>query len=485
MSFITRIEKSKSFWFLVFASLIFFILRLPSLFEPYWYADEGIYQAVGMLLRAGHPLYSGAWENKPPLLLALYALLSSEQYLIRVASLLFGLASVWFFYYIAKRLFNNSTRISAIATAFYIYFFGTRAIEGNIANAENFMLLPILLGAYLFLHSLGEGKRKQIHLLFFSGLFLGLAFLTKVVGIFDFLAFGAFLVFTNEDKFTTLLKNKILPYVAGFTIPVFITTFYFLITNNLKDFLDAFIFQNVGYVGVENQLIIPQGLLILKMVLLGSFCAFLFFKRRSFSKSFLFANLWFAFSLFDVFFSQRPYTHYLIMLLPSFCLMIGLIIAEEKHRFFNVVFFGLAFLMLSQVFQINTNIVGYYKNFTTYYSGKKTTEEYQKFFDGRVPRNYEIARFIRANSLPEEPVLFWSDSAELYKLSNKTPITRYVASYHMTYYPTGVSEMIKAIENKKPKFIVTTPETIEFPASLRDYKQVMNIEGANIYEKQF
>ena len=63
MKTIEKLEKNFSFWFLVFASLLFFILRWPSLFEPYWYGDEGIYHAVGMLINSGESLYSGAWDN--------------------------------------------------------------------------------------------------------------------------------------------------------------------------------------------------------------------------------------------------------------------------------------------------------------------------------------------------------------------------------------------------------------------------------------
>ena len=52
------------FWILNF--LTFLILRLPSLFEPYWYADEGIYLTIGNALRRGEILYSQIHDNKPP-----------------------------------------------------------------------------------------------------------------------------------------------------------------------------------------------------------------------------------------------------------------------------------------------------------------------------------------------------------------------------------------------------------------------------------
>ena len=50
-----------------------FVLRYPSFFEPRWYGDEGIFASVAASLRHGHMLYSGAWDNKPPLIYFTYA----------------------------------------------------------------------------------------------------------------------------------------------------------------------------------------------------------------------------------------------------------------------------------------------------------------------------------------------------------------------------------------------------------------------------
>src|SRR5579884_1507391 len=48
-------------------------LRAPSLLEPHHYSDEGIFAAVAQRLLQGHPLYAGAWDDKPPLVYWLYA----------------------------------------------------------------------------------------------------------------------------------------------------------------------------------------------------------------------------------------------------------------------------------------------------------------------------------------------------------------------------------------------------------------------------
>jgi 4-amino-4-deoxy-L-arabinose transferase-like glycosyltransferase len=107
MKLIHRLEQSKSFWFLFFTSIIFFLLRLPSIVEPYWYGDEGIYEVIGQGLRSGRLLYTQLWDNKPPVLYLIYALFDGNQSSVRLTSLIIGLFTVIAFFYLAKRLLRK------------------------------------------------------------------------------------------------------------------------------------------------------------------------------------------------------------------------------------------------------------------------------------------------------------------------------------------------------------------------------------------
>src|SRR5438552_2689112 len=137
MRLIRKLESMTDFWFLIFLNLLFFLLRLPSLFEPYWYGDEGIYQAIGLALRNGEVLYRDIWDNKTPALYYLYAILGSDQFLTKLASLIFGIVGITFFYLLARKLFLKSW-VYRTSTFIFALFFGLPIIEGNIANAENF-----------------------------------------------------------------------------------------------------------------------------------------------------------------------------------------------------------------------------------------------------------------------------------------------------------------------------------------------------------
>ncbi|KKQ74745.1 MAG: hypothetical protein US96_C0027G0014 [Candidatus Woesebacteria bacterium GW2011_GWB1_38_5b] len=483
MKTISKLEKSKYFWFLVLASFIFFLLRWPSLYEPYWYGDEGVYQAVGILINSGEKLYSGAWENKPPLLPVLYALFNSDQFILRGLSLISGLVSVWFFLLAAMKLFPKSKYATIIATSIYVFLFGTRLIEGNIANAENFMILPIMASAFLIISNENFKKTLNYKIYLLAGFLLSISFLIKTVAVFDFLAFFTALLIYKDLSLKEKIKERIIPLTLGFSIPIFLIMFYFLTTQNFKDFMDALLLQNLAYVGYANEFLFPQGLLFIKGVLLLFFIIALYLYRKKLSMNVLFIFLWFGFSLFNVFFSGRAYTHYLITLLPSFCLMIGLAIEERKIRIPTVSALVVGSMLIYFTFNLKFEVLSYYTNVISFFAGQKSVAEYQSYFDPNTPRDYEIARYIKINTSSDDKVFIWGNNAQVYKLTGKTPLIRYTVTYHIINFPKGFSEMEEAIENEKPKLIVVMPNVPQFPFGLENYTEIMDIGGAMIYEK--
>lgn len=485
MMLLKKLEQSRSFWFLSIISVLFFLLRLPSLFEPYWYGDEGIYQALGLLVRNGANLYSGAWDNKPPLLYLIYALFNADQFWTRLASLVIGLFSIWAFYFLAKKIFAQ-IKIPEIVTGIYTFLFGIRLLEGNIANAENFMLFPIILSALLIYRLQSEKKEKQFAMYFFSGLLLGIAFLLKIVAVFDLLAFFSFIFIINVDSFKNLFKTIIkylIPLSIGFAIPILLTTSYFLFTNSFKDFYTAILSSNVGYVGYGNKLIIPQGFLILKSGVLGLFILALYIKNKRIPRNILFILIWLAFSLFNALFSQRPYTHYLLVLLPSFCLLLGIVLSGKKRTILGLITLVIVLIFIANNFNLRGRLLDYYINYASFTTGAKSISDYQKFFDGNAPRDYEIASYIKSNTKQNETIFIWGNNAQVYKISDKTPLSRYVVAYHITGFKGALAEVDKTIQLKKPTLIIVMPNVGLYPFSLDRYSEKMEIQGVKIYEK--
>ncbi len=494
MRILKGLESNKQFWFVIFTSFLFFILRLPSLFEPLWYGDEGIYQVIGNSLNNGKLLYAEIFDNKPPLLYWLYAILHSDQFTVRLASLIFGVFCVGIFFLLSKKLFKSKTNnISYLTTLIFAVLFGLPALEGNIANAENFMILPILTSAILILNARKPNPNPKLinplslilNPYFLSGLLLGIAFLFKIVAVFDFAAFFIFYFIIN---FNSLKRNiKLFKLSLGFGLPIFLVALFFVINGTFFDFIKAAFISNFSYVTYGNKIGAFPLLLFIKLILLGIFLLYVFAKRKKINESSLFILIWFAFSLFNAFFSQRPYTHYLLVLIPSLSLMAGLILFDKKYQKTIAVIFLIALLTVMRSFGIPrfNKSVSYYQNFISYAMGKKTMDSYQAFFDKNTPFDYEMARFIKPKLDIHDTIFVWGNNAQLYQLVGVVAPTKYVVAYHISSYKDGPITTRTAIEKTKPKFIVIMANNNPIPFPLINYSKKININNAAVYERIF
>ncbi len=482
------IEKSKSFWFLLSSLVLFFFLRLPSLFEPYWYGDEGVYQTLGMGINKGRLLYQGIFDNKPPLLYVFYGIFNGDQFLLRLASIIFGILAIITFFYLAKKLFKKRVAIY-VSTFVFTVFFGLPIIEGNIANAENFMLFFILSAFYLAIdHFKAKWENKMF---FWSGLVLGIAFLFKIIAIFDLAALIVFLIIIKTpDNFSGKLYKKLASglkdlcwLIVGFLIPILTTVIFFFTQGAFQDFITATFLSNINYVGYHNKLIIPQGFLILKLILLIIFIAFIYLKRHKLTTQTILIWIWLGFSVFNAMFSQRPYTHYLLVLLPSFSLLAGLIFEEKRLKKLNILFILFLLVIAFEYFWIYTKVTPYYANFINFITNNKSVAEYQRFFDKKTPIDYQIAQYINENTTEEDSIFIWGNNPQLYKLTNKLPPGKYTVAYHINNYKDGLINTAEALENVKPKYIIMMSYMNNFPFPLLHYKPSIVIDKVYIYER--
>ena len=484
------IYNHRNEWCLIIAGFLFILLRLPSLIEPYWYGDEGIYQVIGHGLNNGLLLYRDIWDNKPPLLYVLYALLHSNLYVVKFASLLFGFFSIIPFFLIAQKILNVRKYIY-FSTIFFAVLLGSPLLEGNIANAENFMILPTLWAVYLVLN---YSEKKKLFYLVVAGALLSVAFLTKIVAAFDFITLSIFILVLEIDSITKFdkkewgrhLKIFIPSVVFGFSFLSFfiVASIYFLTRGAFLDFYQAVLSQNIDYVGDQNHFILPMGRLIIKFVLLFSGLIFLIVRRKSIGNNMFFLYLWMLLSLFSSFFSQRPYIHYLLVLLPSFCLLVGFIFRYKRNIYFGSLI-ALSIVLISYFyFKVYTKIIGYYSNYIQFVFDGKTVDEYQSFFDSYTPRDYEIARFIKRNTENDENIFIWSDNAQIYALADKLPPGKYTVAYHITFYKNAVEDTYQQIEKKQPRYIIQTKDSPELKSFLKSFILRYKMSGVNIYERE-
>lgn len=497
MKFLSSLQKNALIWPFIIISTVFVLLRLPALVEPYWYGDEGIYEVIGQMMNHGSLLYRDAWDNKPPLLYLIYAFANGDQPTVKLLAILFGLATVITFSILTYRIFAKS-KTTIFVSSLFALLFATPLIEGDIANAENFMLLFIISAGLLLyqfvIRTPNHGKQRDR--LLFAGLLLGIGFLFKTVVLFDFIGFAFFLFLLQlQEKFSlkTLPKTistyliSIFPFIIGFSTPFIITLISFASLHNLDAFIHAAFFGNVDYVGYQNAFFgIPQGLLILKILLLFIGTGILIWKHSSFSKTHLFVLTWLLLSLFNAFFSGRPYTHYVLVLLPSICLLIGLGLASQRRRE-KILYLGKSIIIIIAVaccfFFYPAKAFFYYPTVFAFLTGHMDVTSYQTFFDVKAPRDYAVAEFLRQHTKPSDNVYIWGDNAQIYTLANKLPPSKYLDSYHLVQNNVAVTETQKAIAKAKPKYIVTLDEAQPLPFNLPLYIMLVRIPGATIYER--
>lgn len=494
---IRQLERSHDFWMVIGLLFTFFLLRLPSLFEPYWYGDEGIYETLGLAITKGRVLYTQIWDNKPPLLYFTYALVQSNQFLVRSFSFIVGLLTIVIFYLLAKKLFRERKAVG-IATGVFGLLFGIPAFEGNIANAENFMLLPIIL-AGLFIYTVANKspntKRFSTRSLAIAGILLGIAFLYKIVAVFDFAAFFIFLTITTYEgsisprPIVKYIKNywrNLSLFIICFFLPFLISTLYFLLAGGLGEYIHAVFQSTVGYVGYKNTFIIPQGLLISKLILLSVFILALIYKRHKVSSTTLFIFLWTGFSLFNCFFSQRPYTHYLLVLLPSLSLLVGQLVHKRKTALIPYLLLVLLISFTTVKYFDHWSVKGtinYYKNFISFVTGGKSIDAYNSFFDKKTVRDSEIVNYINSHKSSNTSLFVWGNTAQLYPQTGTLPPGRFTVAYHISGIPTYEEETREALLKNPPHYIVVMDDVSNYPYSMYNYSQVMRIQNATIYER--
>lgn len=451
--------------FILSLLLIVFILRIPSLFEPYWYGDEGIYLSIGMAIRKGFLLYRDVFDNKPPLIYLLAALANGRQFWFRLFLSVFVLSSIYFFYRLCLLFFAGQTKKTKFATFLFAFLTTVRTFEGNIANAELFILLPTILGLYLFF----KHKERNDFIVFLAGSIFSLGFLFKVPALLDFVSLLVFLVFFTAKKFR--FGKREFSLCLGYLSPIVLTGLFFLFKNSFKEFFSAAFLQMMGYLtswkAGSHQFLIADLIkseLSIKASLVLFTTSILWLKRKSLPPFLIFASLWFVFSLFGATLSARPYPHYLVQILPSLSVLI-LFLPNYKNRVSLLLPLFLLFLLIFSLFHYRFwkyETISYYKNFILFSLSKKDKARYFSYFGRNLPAIYETAEFINANSNPIEYIFVWANEPSLYTLSRRLPATPYFVAYHINdlkFY----SQTIEKIEINNPQIIVVDQKNQIFP----------------------
>jgi hypothetical protein len=470
--------------------IVIFVLRIPSLFEPYSYGDEMIYLTLGEGVRQGVTLYSDLHDNKPPLLY-FTAALAGNLFWFKSLLALWNLASIVLFWKLTEILLKKKYKSQRLATILFAIFTTLPLFEGNIANAEIFMVGFTLIGILLALRD-----KLTPFTIIGSGICISLAALFKIPAAFDALAI-LFLWATSVNilkrKDFVLIVKRYALFTLGFGIPFIAVLAWYASRGALSDYVAAALMQNVGYLSswrpddvqksfVErNAPLITRGLVMLTGLLI------LFVKRKSLSSTFIVTSAWVLSSTFAATLSERPYPHYMIQVVPSVAILFAMLIYNKtKEQVY--VFFPLLIAVLAPFYYKFWYYpsVPYYKSFIQYATGGSTQAQYFDTFNTRVNRNYKIAKIVATNTKQTDTVFVWEDSPTIYALSKRLPPIKFAAGYHINEFADKKDILDQIIANK-PVMIVTMPEAIPFEGLefvlSRHYAIADTVDGAKIWRR--
>lgn len=475
-------------WLEIFFAVIL-ILRIPSFFEPFYYGDEMIYLTLGEGIRRGVPLYLGLHDNKPPLLYIMAAL-AGNVFWFKVLLAGFNLVAIYLFWKVTTLLFPAKKAFQKVSTIIFGVLSTLPLLEGNIANAENFMVIPVLLAIILLF-----SKKQSLKKIFFIGFLFSLATLFKIVAAFDILGIIAFWViftnFTKRDEFLILVK-KLAILSIGFLIPLGFTFIWYYFQGALNEYLTAAFLQNIGYVSswrpadATKPFLEKNGPLLIRAGVMFLGFGVLWLSRKKLSKQFIFISSWLLAALFAVALSERPYPHYFLQALPALSLLLGMLFTfKNKEQSLVVIPLTLAFFVPFYFKFWYYPTASYYQRFISFATKQITKDEYFSGFSSSIPRNYKIAKYLLESSRPLDPIFVWgNDSSAIYSLSRRLPPTKYVADYHFIDF-SNKTDTLKTLSNKLPKFIIITPNSFEFNELKsfvkENYYLVSEIDSAEIW----
>lgn len=490
-SLLAQLERHHLLIFVVL--FLTFFLRFPSLFEPFWYGDEGIFAAVARNLNQGGILYQTAWDNKPPMIYLTYAgifaIFGVSMFWLRIVTAIVVLATASIIYEIGRETIGKHRAL--LASLMFGFLTSLRIIEGNLALTEIFMILPISLGMYLAIR-----RKFDLASLFIAGALFAIASLYKQVGAFEAAALGIYL-FLISNKFLEFVKKGV-ALTIGFAVPFAITILYFASKGIVNEYIfgaytyySIYLDESPTYARLIN---VSKYLPAVAVVLYGFYKKF---KAVKVNHIHLFM-LWVAFSFMGAYFSGRTYGHYLVQVTPGVSLLLATLTISNFRINKIRILFACAFLiplvfLTSLIFKDfisggPINQIKWWGNFVDFARGAKSESEYNNYFDRNVNTIMALADALKIGGAYGETLYIWGDLPWLYAVVDAHNPSRYVTSFHVFGVPAeiGREEVAQDLNTKPPRFIVKPQSSVgNFPELenllLRKYTRLSKINDAELF----
>lgn len=436
-----------------------FALRYPSLFEPRWYGDEGIFAAVAENLRHGRMLYSGAWDNKPPLIYFTYAAIQSAfgtgMFPLHLVATVWVLATEVAIVAAAWLLFGRWRAV--VAGAVFAVVLGSPVVEGDLAMTETFMILPTSLAVLVVVRDELRGRASD-RTYAIAGALIGVAAAYKQVAVFDGLAIAVIAWFVHERQ-----TRPLVALAVGFAAPQAAVALLFLATGAFGGYWYAI----VGSLGLYARLGPRENAFVRFAAYLPALLVVAVLARRRDGGGRVTVRdlppVWLAFTLIGATSSTFAFPHYLQQGVPALALTAAALPLEADRdqlgrtamAVAGVLVAAVAFAQFSPAYRQRAQMrpVRYYQTFIAHQWGGMSDLDYEYRFDGTVVANRDIAQAIREDGAGNT-AFSWSELPWLYAQAGLTNPSRYYTSFLGAVIPGARDEILRELEQRPPVYVV-------------------------------
>jgi len=412
--------------------------------------DEGEYAYMAQLILSGIPPYLKAYSMKFPGIYFVYAIIMSvfgqTTEGIHLGLTLTNVAVIILLFLVAKHLFKPP--VAAVASVSFALLALGESVLGLTANAEQFLLLPMLAGFLIMLQAVDSGKKIA---LFLSGLCFGLAFIIKQPGIFFGIS-AAVYIFWYSGRI-----KRVLLFLTGLIMPFIIMCLYLYAAKALSIFwFWTFIYARV-YVSSATLL---QSLIgfclktpnaiksswILWIIAVIGFANLLRIKTEP--KKRVFLLLFSIASILSILPGSHFRQHYYILILPAASLLIGSAMDGAKQFLPKLRFLLFIIVFCYSIFQGSP------------FFFKTTPAEACRTMYGMnpFPEAVELAKYINEHSSKDLTIAVLGSEPEIYFYLKKNSSIPYVYMYPlMEAHPYAMdmqNDLINAMELNPPEYLV-------------------------------
>lgn len=423
-------------WAWVALILFLLALRLPSLAQPAG-GDQGLYAYAGQRIVAGDVMYLDMWDQKPPAIGLLYALLWRiwpHESMVPGADLVTAAAIALLLVVLGRRRYSTNVGFGAAAV---FLLFGDPSLQRMSGvfvrgQCEPFMALGIT--ASLVLLASRERRRWQ---LVAAGVALAAAFWLKYSAAYGLPVIAAVWAWRRDD--TRDLRNTVgdLAWVGlGFALVCLVFLGYFAVHGALTDLRLATIdynlrYSNETYEGPVSALLyvftFPIARARVDMVwFLGAIGALLLVPRVRSSRSTLVALVWLGAAILSIAINgRRDLPNYFVQAFPALALVASAGFAGlGSYRVW--VRYAVTALLVAGLWRVGSDVPvwglrlaslpGLVENVRydlQYARGRLDRDTYLQRFNGKkhdALENERLVRYVRATTRPADPIFVFGFS---------------------------------------------------------------------------